>query len=59
MWIPKSHSKKFGSVQKGSSSKAAATWTGGAYEGVRERGQGARTPLVAFFNTPLDGTLRS
>jgi hypothetical protein len=49
MWIPKSHSKKFGSVQKGSSSpvlrplegKAAATWTGGAYEGVRERGQGA------------------
>jgi hypothetical protein len=68
MWIPKSHSKKFGSVQKGSSSpvlrplegKAAATWTGGAYEGVRERGQGARTPLVAFFrNTPLDGALRS
>jgi hypothetical protein len=42
--------------------KAAATWTGGAYRGVREHGQGARTPLAclpklgvgtaAFFKTP-------
>jgi hypothetical protein len=32
--------------------KAAAAWTGGAYGGVREHGQGARTPLAAFFNTP-------
>ena len=47
-------------VQKGPSSpalrplegKAAAAWTSGAYGGVREHGQGARTPLAAFFNTP-------
>jgi hypothetical protein len=57
MLIPEGHTKKFGSVQKacpesgrrGPSSpvlrplegKAPATWTGGAYEGVREHGQGA------------------
>ncbi len=47
-----------GSVQKGRSSpvlrllegKAAAAWTSGAYGGVREHDQGARTPLAAFFN---------
>ncbi|HNP29438.1 MAG TPA: hypothetical protein PKK23_10355 [Nitrospirales bacterium] len=33
--------KKQWSVQKGPSSKAAAAWTSGAYEGVREHGQGA------------------
>jgi hypothetical protein len=51
------------SVQKSSSSpvlrplegKAAAAWTGGAYGGVREHGQAARTPLAAFFNTPIHG----
>ncbi len=32
--------------------KAAAAWTSGAYGGVREHGQGARTPLAAFFNIP-------
>jgi len=31
--------------------KAAAAWTSGAFGGVREHGQGARTPLAAFFNT--------
>jgi hypothetical protein len=41
-----------GAVQKGSSSKAAAAWTSGAYGGVREHGQGARTPLADFFNSP-------
>jgi len=35
-----------------SSGKAAAAWMGGAYKRVREHGQGARTPLAAFFNTP-------
>ena len=50
-WIPESHTKKnYGSVQKGRSSKGAAAWTGGAYEGVREHGQGARTQLAAFSN---------
>ena len=44
-----------GSVQKGLFSKAAATWTGGAYETVREHGQAARTPLADFFNTPHKG----
>jgi hypothetical protein len=45
MRAPESLTKKMGSVQKGSSSpealegKAAATWTGVAYEGVREHGQ--------------------
>jgi hypothetical protein len=39
--------------------KAAATWTGEAYEGVREHSQGARTPLAAFFNTPKKGGGRS
>ncbi|WP_342346401.1 hypothetical protein, partial [uncultured Nitrospira sp.] len=38
-----------------SSSKAAADWTGGAYGGVREHGQAARTLLAAFFNTPQEG----
>jgi hypothetical protein len=33
--------------------KAAVTRTGGAYEGVREYGQEAGTPLAAFFNTPI------
>ncbi|GJL68663.1 MAG: hypothetical protein NPIRA06_12980 [Nitrospirales bacterium] len=51
-----------GSVQKGPSGKAAATWTGGAYGGVREHGQEARTPLADFFNTPptvrIEGGLR-
>ena len=50
--------KSWGSVQKGSSSKATADWTGGAYGGVREHGQAARTPLAAFFNTPLKGNFR-
>ncbi len=48
--------EKIGSVQKGPASpvlrplegKAAATWTGGAYEEVREHGQGARTPLACL-----------
>jgi hypothetical protein len=40
MWATESHTKK-GSVQKDSSGKAAASWTDGAYEGVREHGQGA------------------
>jgi hypothetical protein len=53
MWVTESHTKKLGNVQKGSSSKAAATWTGGAYGGVREHGQEARTPLAAFFNIPI------
>jgi hypothetical protein len=56
------HEEKEGSVQKGSSSpalshaegKAAAAWASGAYGGVREHDQAARTPLAAFFNTPLD-----
>jgi len=52
MWVIESHKKNFGSIQKGPSSKAAATWTDGAYDGVREYGQGARTPVAAFFNTP-------
>jgi hypothetical protein len=47
MWATESHTKK-GSVQKDSSGKAAASWTGGAYEGVREHGQGARTPLACL-----------
>jgi hypothetical protein len=47
IWVSESNTKKYGSVQKGPScpesveGKAAATWTGGAYEGVREHGQGA------------------
>ncbi len=53
--------KKEGSVQKGSSSpvlmflegKAAAAWASGAYGGVREHDQAARTLLAAFFNTPM------
>jgi len=36
MWVTESHKKKFGSVQKGPSSQAAATGTDGAYDGVRE-----------------------
>jgi len=28
---------------------------GGAYGGVCEHGQAARTPLAAFFNTPIRG----
>ncbi|HNP29517.1 MAG TPA: hypothetical protein PKK23_10750 [Nitrospirales bacterium] len=44
------------SVQKGQSSKAATAWASGAYGGVREHDQAARTPLVAFFNTPCGGT---
>lgn len=34
--------------------KAAAAWASGAYGGVREHGQAARTPMAAFFNTPMD-----
>ena len=49
MWVTESHTKKLGSVQRDRSSpalrplegKAAATWTGGAYEGGRENGQEA------------------
>ena len=52
MWVAETQSKEFWRVQKCPSNKAAATWTGGAYEGAREHGQGARTPLAAFFNTP-------
>jgi hypothetical protein len=37
--VIESHTKKYGSVQKGLFSKAAATWAGGAYERVREPGQ--------------------
>jgi hypothetical protein len=48
MLATENHTKKYGSVQKGPSSKAAATWTGGAYGGVREHGQGARTPLACL-----------
>ncbi len=33
--------------------KAATAWGGGAYGGIREQAQEARTPLAAFFNTPL------
>ena len=42
-----------GSVQKGLSSKAAATLASGAYRLVREHDKGARTPLASFFNTPF------
>ena len=53
--------EKQGSVQKGSprpalspaEGKAAAVWASGAYEGLREHDHAARTPLAAFFNTPL------
>ncbi len=48
MLVTESHTKKYGSVQKGPSSKAAASWRGGAYGGVREHGQGARTPLACL-----------
>ncbi|KPK18708.1 MAG: hypothetical protein AMK69_24695 [Nitrospira bacterium SG8_3] len=44
-----SHDKQC--VQKDPSSKATATWTGGAYEEVRKHSQGARTPPEVFFNT--------
>jgi hypothetical protein len=56
MLVARSQMEKYWSIQNGASSKAAAPWTGGAYEGVREHGQGARTPLAAFFNTPFLST---
>jgi hypothetical protein len=56
MLVTERQMKKYWSIQNGASSKAAVPWTGGAYEGVREHGQGARTPLAAFFNTPFFST---
>ena len=44
---------RLGSVQKVSSSKAAASFSRGAYTLVREHDNGARTKLVDFFNTPV------
>ena len=38
-----------------STDKAAATWMGGAYEGVPDHGQRARTPLAAISNATLMG----
>ncbi|GJL60163.1 MAG: hypothetical protein NPIRA03_30200 [Nitrospirales bacterium] len=40
---------------KGLSSKAAVSWTGGAYrEEVREQGQGTGTPPADFLNILLE-----
>ena len=57
----RSTGRKSWSVQKDASSpalshaegKAAVTWTGGAYGGVRGHGQVARTPLATFFNISI------
>ena len=55
------HGEKYESVQKGSSSKAAAAWASGAYGGVCEHGQVARTHrkkefrrVQHLFSLPLD-----
>jgi hypothetical protein len=39
-------------VLKSLEGKAAITWTGGAYEAVREQGRGARTPQATFSTPP-------